>query len=75
MQEQTTIENLHGKVSRILDMYQEEKNKNKLIKSEIETLQKTIEAKDIELAKLIEDEAMKDLELEDIISKIENIIK
>ncbi|MFK5975839.1 MAG: hypothetical protein QM493_04975 [Sulfurovum sp.] len=75
MENQTITENLHNKVSNILEQYQILKEKNEALTTNILTMSQALEDKTKELEKRIEDDAMKDLELEDIIVKIENILK
>lgn len=75
MQIQTITENLHNKVSNILEQYQILKEKNEALTANMLTMSQKLEEKTKELEKRIEDDAMRDLELEDIIAKIENILK
>ena len=75
MENKTTVENLHHKVSNILEQYQILKEKNEALTANMLTMSQKLEEKTKELDKRIEDDAMKDLELEDIIVKIENILK
>jgi len=75
MSNQTITENLHNKVSNILEQYQILKEKNEALTANMLTMSQKLEEKSKELEKRIEDDAMKDLELEDIIAKIENILK
>jgi len=75
MQNKTITENLHNKVSTILEQYQILKEKNEALTANMLTMSQKLEEKSKELEKRIEDDAMKDLELEDIIVKIENILK
>ncbi len=74
MQNQTTLEKLDEKVSQILRKYHELKSENETIRNELITLkaQKAIQVQELE--KLSEQNTMKDLEIEEIVSKIESML-
>ena len=74
MENSTTLERLDDKVSQILSQYNELKNLNETLRTEIVTLKSESELKDSEIARLTDDNAMKELEIEDIVSKIESIL-
>jgi transcriptional regulator NrdR family protein len=74
MQNQTTLEKLDEKVSYILSKYHELKNENETIRNELITLEAQREIQDQEIDKLTEQNIMKDLEIEEIVNKIESIL-
>ncbi len=74
MENQTIIERLDDKVSQILKKYDELKSVNDTLRTEIVTLKSESELKNAEIARLTDDNAMKELEIEDIMSKIESIL-
>jgi len=74
MQNQTTLEKLDEKVSYILSKYHELKNENETIRNELITLKAQREIQDQEIDNLTEQNIMKDLEIEEIVNKIESIL-
>lgn len=74
MQEQSILDKLDEKVSQILERHNSLKGENETIRNELITLKAQCELKDVEIDKLSEANAMKDLEIEEIVSKIENIL-
>jgi len=74
MANQTTLEKLDEKVSNILEKYNSLKNKNESLQSELSALKIEKELKDQQILKLEDDNTMKELEIEEIVSKIEGII-
>lgn len=74
MENKTTLEKLDDKVSQILSQYDELKNMNETLRTEVVTLKSESELKDNEIARLTDDNAMKELEIEDIVNKIESIL-
>ncbi len=74
MENQTTLEKLGDKVSQVLEQYHSLKDDNEALRNEIVTLKSSLELKNQELNRLSDDNAMKDLEIEDIVSKIESIL-
>jgi len=74
MENQTTLEKLDEKVSYILSKYHELKNENETIRNELITLEAQREIQDQEIDKLTEQNIMKDLEIEEIVNKIESIL-
>jgi len=74
MENSTTLERLDNKVSQILNQYNDLKSVNETLRTEIVTLKSATELKDSEIARLTDDNAMKELEIEDIVSKIESIL-
>ncbi len=74
MENQTIIEKLSDKVTKILQAYHTLKGENEMMRNELITLKAEKEIKNQEIEKLTEDNAMKDLEIEEIVSKIESIL-
>ncbi len=74
MQNQTTLEKLDEKVSEVLIQYHELKSENETIRNELITLKGQKEIQDQEIDKLTEENTMKDLEIEEIVNKIESIL-
>jgi cell division protein FtsB len=74
MDKKTTIEILDERVSQVLEQYKVLKNENALLHDNLASLNQSIESKNKEIETLSEENAMKDLEIEDIISKVENIL-
>jgi chromosome segregation ATPase len=74
MENQTTLEKLDEKVSYILSKYHELKNENETIRNELITLEAQREIQDQEIDRLTEQNIMKDLEIEEIVNKIESIL-
>ena len=75
MDKKSTVEILDNRVSQVLEQYKVLKNENERLHDNLSSLNKSIESKNQEIEKLNEENAMKDLEIEDIISKVENILK
>jgi cell division protein ZapB len=67
MQERSTLDRLSDKVNQILQKHQEQQEESALLRSEVESKEATIES-------LREEIAMKDLEIEEIVAKIESIL-
>jgi len=74
MANQTTLEKLDEKVSNILEKYNSLKSKNEVLQAELASLKIEKELKDQQILKLEDDNTMKELEIEEIVSKIEGII-
>jgi len=74
MENQTTIEILSDKVSQILQKHNAMQNENEMLRNELVTLKAQSEAKGQEIEKLTEQNVMKDLEIEEIVNKIESIL-
>lgn len=71
MQEQTNLDKLSERVSQILQKYNAMKSENDTIKNELTILKAQ---KDQEVERLIEENRMKDLEIEEIVNKIESML-
>jgi chromosome segregation ATPase len=74
MQNQTTLEKLDEKVSEVLKQYHVLKSENETIRTELITLKAQREIQDQEIDKLRDENTMKDLEIEEIVNKIESIL-
>jgi len=81
MRKKTVLEDLDAKISLILEKYtlmkgeklslEEENNR---LKSDFNLLKEAFQAKNQEIEKLQEEEELKDLELEDIVHRINKVI-
>ncbi len=74
MDNQTTLNKLSEKVSYILQEYHAMKGENEMMRNEIVTLKADCELKNQEIEKLHEENAKKDIEIEEIVNKIESIL-
>ena len=68
------VERLGKKIDTLLIKFNELKEENLTLQNELSALRGQQEAKERQVRKLEEDLAMKDLEVEDILSKIEQVI-
>ncbi|MDQ7084249.1 MAG: hypothetical protein Q9M36_04645 [Sulfurovum sp.] len=75
MDKKTIVELLDQSVSKMGEHYKSLKIEKVTLEEKIQALNIVIENKDKDITKLTEENAMKDLEIEDIISKVENILK
>ncbi len=74
MDNQTTLNRLNEKVSNILEKYHALKGENEMMRNEIVTLKADCELKNQEIERLHEENAQKDIEIEEIVNKIESIL-
>ena len=74
MQNQTSLEILNDKVSDILQRYSSLKTENEMFRTELITLKAEREITNQELQKLRDQNTLKDLEIEEIVSKIESLV-
>ena len=74
MQNQTALEILDEKVSDILQKYSSLKSENEMLRTEVITLKSQKEITTQELEKLRDNNTLKDLEIEEIVSKIESLV-
>ena len=74
MQNQTALEILDAKVSDILQKYGSLKSENEMLRTEVITLKSQKEITTQELEKLRDNNTLKDLEIEEIVSKIESLV-
>ena len=68
---QKTIEELNTKIDAILSRYESIKDENKSLQNELLNAKAYSEAKDTQIKHLEEENALKDLEIEEIVKKIE----
>ncbi|QOP44256.1 hypothetical protein FJR45_09995 [Sulfurimonas sediminis] len=74
MDNQTTLNKLSEKVSTILEKYHALKSENEMMRNEIVTLKADCALKNQEIERLHEENAQKDIEIEEIVNKIESIL-
>jgi len=74
MNNQTTLNKLNEKVSQILQEFHAIKGENEIMRNEIVTLKADCELKSQEIEKVIEENSKKDIEIEEIVNKIESIL-
>jgi len=70
----TLTQKLGSKIEGILSQINESKSEIDKLRTELTTAKAASEAKDARIEKLEEEMSMKDMELEDIIKKIESIL-
>jgi len=70
----TLTQKLGSKIEGILSQINESKSEIEKLRTELTTAKAASEAKDARIEKLEEEMSMKDMELEDIIKKIESIL-
>ena len=75
LKEEVTVNKLAQKVDELLVRFEELKSQNSALRQEIVTLKAQNEVKDAQINKLEEDLMNKDLESDDILSKIEEVLK
>lgn len=74
MDNQTALDKLSEKITSILQQYHALKGENEMMRNEIVTLKADCELKNQEIEKLHEENAKKDIEIEEIVNKIESIL-
>ncbi|ABB44960.1 conserved hypothetical protein [Sulfurimonas denitrificans DSM 1251] len=74
MHEQTTLIRLNDKISAIVEHYKMLKEENEALRLESVRLRAEGELKSQEISKLIEQNALKDSEIESIVDKLESIM-
>ncbi|MDF1879939.1 hypothetical protein JHD50_01255 [Sulfurimonas sp. MAG313] len=67
----TTIEQLNEKIDAMVTRYETMKNENETLRMELISCKGQSEAKDATINKLEEENALKDIEIEEIVKKIE----
>ncbi len=72
--EETTLQKLSGKVIEIVEKYQVLDQEVGRLREEAEVLRAANVQKDAEIDRLKEENSMKDLEIEEIVNKIESIL-
>ena len=71
---QKIIEQLNERIDVMVSRYEAMKAENSNLQNEIMTLRAQSEAKDVQIRKLEEENALKDIEIEDIVKKIESAL-
>jgi len=67
----TTIEQLNDKIDAMVTRYETMKTENETLRNEVISVKGQGEAKDVTIVKLEEENALKDMEIEEIVKKIE----
>ena len=75
LKEEVTVNKLSEKVNDLLVRFEEMKTQNNTLRQEVVTLKAQNEAKNAQIEKLEEDIMNKDIESDDIFSKIEEVLK
>ena len=75
LKEEVTISKLATKVNDLLARFEELKTQNDTLRQDVVTLKAQNQAKDAQIEKLEEDLMKKDIESDDIFSKIEEVLK
>ena len=75
LKEEVTVNKLSQKVNDLLVRFEEMKSQNDTLRQEVVTLKAQHEAKNIQIEKLEDDLMNKDIESDDILSKIEEVLK
>jgi len=75
LKEEITVNRLSEKVNDLLVRFEEMKSQNNTLRQEVVTLKAQHEAKNIQIEKLEDDLMNKDIESDDILSKIEEVLK
>jgi len=75
LKEEVTVNKLSEKVNDLLVRFEELKTQNSTLRQEVVTLKAQNEAKNAQIEKLEEDLMNKDIESDDIFSKIEEVLK
>ena len=74
MQDKTNLDRLSEKVTQILEQYRVLQSENEVLEKELTAFKNQEHTKDQEISKLKEENLMKDLEIEEIVNKIESIL-
>ena len=74
MENQTILSKLDQSVSVIIEKYNFFKQENEALRVEMVKLRAESDAKSREIEKLFEDNALKDMEIEEIVQKIESLM-
>lgn len=75
LKEEITVNRLSEKVNDLLVRFEEMKSQNNILRQEVVTLKAQHEAKNIQIEKLEDDLMNKNIESDDILSKIEEVLK
>ena len=68
------IEQLNDKINTMVTRFSTMKNENEALRTEIMNAKAQSEAKDVVIKKLEEENALKDIEIEEIVKKIESAL-
>lgn len=68
---QTMIHELNEKIDAVISRYESVKTENEILKNELSAIKEGSQTKDETIIKLEEENALKDLEIEEIVNKIE----
>ncbi len=71
---QTVIEELNERIDAVLKRYEAMKSENETLRNEVVSMKVQSEAKDQTIQKLEEENALKDIEIEEIVKKIESAL-
>lgn len=71
---QTIIEQLNEKIDAMVTRYENMKNENEALRHEIMNVKAQSEAKDTLISRLEEENTLKEIEIEDIVKKIESAL-
>lgn len=71
---QSSVEKLSEKVNQILQQHHSLQGENEMLRTEITALKETLAHSDNEIKRLQDENSMKDLEIEEVVSKIESIL-
>jgi cell division protein ZapB len=74
MNMQTIIEQLNEKIDAMVARYETMKNENSALQNEVASVKAQSEAKDTQIRKLEDENALKDIEIEEIVKKIESAL-
>jgi len=74
MRNQTALEDLGAKVSLLLEKFVRVKDENIMLSGELAEAKKQIEEQEKEILRLLENEELRDMELEDISQKIAKLL-
>ena len=74
MENKTTLEKLSDKISTLLAQFHSLKSENEMLRSELVVLKSQREEKEAHIQKLVQENALKDMEIEEIANNIENIL-
>ncbi len=73
--EEVTVSKLVEKIKDLLNRFEDMRAQNEALRQEVMTLKAQSEAKDIEITKLQEDLTFKNIESDDILGKIEEVLR
>lgn len=74
MENRLPIEDLDAKIDSVVQKVRVLKEENNTLRAQVVTLKSQGEAKDLQLAKLEEDLAQKDRQIDEVVAKIEQIV-